>query len=390
MIKKYLIILFCVLNLLSVAKADIPIIAYGGIPDKYSSTNRYREFKEAGFDIMIESYGGRPTNSMIKKLNDAQKAGIKLILASNQLLTNPQNVINSIKNHPSLYAYFLCDEPKPSNLNELYKQYQLIKRYDPNTPCYINLFPNYGERSLNNHGIHSYQQYLEEASSLGLPQLSFDHYPITTSGIRSTWYSNLEAVRKESIKTNKPFWAFVLCTPHYIYPQPTLSMLRLQIYSNLAYGAKAIQYFTYWTPEPDGHYDYHDGPISSNGRRTKTYNLVKEMNSELHNLIPLFDGSEIISVKHLGRIPDGGEKAKKMPQNIKKLKINANEGSIVSLLKKNNNHYLLIVNKDYKESIRLTIKAEPSVVRITKSLLEEKIKTTYSIPAGDILIFKLD
>lgn len=389
MIKKIFLFVFCASIQFSTIKAEIPIIAYGGIPDKFSNFSRYQELKEAGFDIMIESYGGRDTSSLKKKLNDAQKAGIKLILASNQLFKAPQEIINAVKNHPSLYGYFLRDEPKPSDLKELNKQYQLIKRYDSNTPCYINLLPNYGTQSLNYHGIDSYPEYLEAVSSIGLPQLSFDHYPITTSGIRDTWYANLEAVREESIRTGKPFWAFALCTPHYIYPQPTLPMLRLQIYSNLAYGASAIQYFTYWTPEPYGNYNFHDGPINNDGKRTKTYDLVKGMNSELHSIIPLFDNSVIISVKHLGKIPKGSEKAKLMPPNVSKLKIRSNEGVIVSLLEKNNSLYLLVINKDYKDNTTLTIKTKPSVVRITKSLVEENVKSTYSISGGDILIFKL-
>ena len=32
------------------------------------------------------------------------------------------------------------------------------------------------------------------------------------------------------------------------HPVATSGQLRLQVYSDLAYGAQAIQYFTYWTP----------------------------------------------------------------------------------------------------------------------------------------------
>ena len=57
-----------------------------------------------------------------------------------------------------------------------------------------------------------------------------------------------------------------------------MGSLRLQVYANLAYGAKGIQYYTYWTPKAHDNYDYHDGPISYTGEKTKTYSLVKSMN----------------------------------------------------------------------------------------------------------------
>ena len=36
----------------------------------------------------------------------------------------------------------------------------------------------------------------------------------------------------------------------YVYPVPTVAMLRLQMYSNLAYGAQGLQYYRYYIPKP--------------------------------------------------------------------------------------------------------------------------------------------
>ena len=234
-----------------------------------------------------------------------------------------------------------------------------------------------------------YKQYLQQASTIGLPFISFDFYPIMDSGIRPTWYSCLEDIRQESLRTGKPFWAFALSTPHVIYPQPTLSMLRLQIYSNLAYGARAIQYFTYWNPKPTDVWDFHNAPIGLDGKRTSTYYLVKKMNQELRSILPLFDQAEITSVNHMGKIPAGTHRLEKLPATINSLKIVSNRGAIISTMKKNGRQYMLVVNKDYNSKLQLTIKAKPSVKRITKNLKETALKNTYSIDGGDILLFRL-
>ncbi len=387
MIKAFIVTAFCLCSILT--KAEIPILAYGGIPDSYSNSQRYKEFKEAGFDICIESYGGIPLNRLVKKLNDAQSANIKLILASNLFKTAPQEAISQLKGHPALYGYYLYDEPKPTDLEMIANVHKSIRRIDTVTPCYMNLLPDYGPQSRQNHGITSYQDYIRQASSLGLQQLSFDHYPITTTGIRKTWFENLEIIRDESVRTKKPFWAFVLCTPHYIYPQPTLGSLRLQIYSNLAYGAKGIQYFTYWTPAPYGNYDFHDGPIDRDGKKTVTYSLVKEMNAELRSILPLFDNSEVLSVGHLLDIPEGCQRATTLPKKVTRLKVKGKCGALVSILRNDGHDYLAVVNKDFENPLQLQIKVSKSVVRITKELKEEAVKTAYTIQEGDIMLFRL-
>lgn len=371
------------------AKADIPILAFGGIPDNYSNSQRYKEFRDAGFDICIESYGGIPVNRLVKKLNDAQSAKVKLILASNLFQASPQEVIGKIEGHPALYGYFLRDEPTPSDLQTIKKLYQSIREIDSVTPCYMNLLPDYGPQSRQHHGIEPYQDYVRQASDIGLSQISFDHYPILTTGIRKSWYGNLEAIRSESIRSKKPFWAFVLCTPHYYYPQPTIGSLRLQIYSNLAYGSKAIQYFTYWTPVPYGNYDFHDGPIDRDGKRTDTYYLVKTMNEELRSVLPLFDNAEILSVGHLLDIPEGCKRATTLPQNVTRLKVKGKCGALVSTLRKDGHDYLVVVNKDYENPLQLQFKGSKSVVRITKELKEESVKVAYTIQEGDMVLFRL-
>ena len=55
-------------------------------------------------------------------------------------------------------------------------------------------------------------------------------------------------------------------------PRPQLQHLRgLQAFSNLAYGAQAIQYFTYWTMKSDT-WNFHEGPVGLDGKPCAVYN----------------------------------------------------------------------------------------------------------------------
>ena len=379
------VLLFTVLY----TQAEIPIVAYYGIPLKYSNVNRFKEFKEAGFDVSICFYNDTPVDTLLRILDDAQKSGIQLLISSGWVSVQPHVGIPRLKNHPALYGYFLQDEPWPTDIQETTQRYKAMARQDTKKPTYVNLLPDYGDGMPRKIKMPPYKQYLQQASAIGLPFISFDFYPIMKSGIRNTWYSCLEDVRQESLRTGKPFWAFALCTPHCDYPQPTIESLRLQIYSNLAYGAQAIEYFTYWTPKPTDDWDFHDAPISIDGRRTKNYSLVKRMNQELRNLLPLFDKAEIQTVNHMVRIPEGTTRIQRIPTNIKKLKITGRQGAIISTFKKDGHLYMAIVNKDYQSDMKLYISAKRNVTMLTKQLKETTIKSNYKIGGGDILLFKL-
>ena len=174
------------------------------------------------------------------------------------------------------------------------------------------------------------------------------------------------------------------------YPQPTIETLRLQIYSDLAYGAKAIEYFTYWTPKPTDEWDFHDAPISLDGRRTHNYALVKRMNQELRGVLPLFDGAKILSVNHMGRIPEGTTKLSHTPVNIKKLKVSGRQGAIISTMQKDGHLYMVVVNKDYQGEMQIQLTAKAPVRMVTKSLTETAATSYYKIGGGDMLLFKLN
>lgn len=386
--RKIIIALTCFHTVVCIA--DIPIIAYWGVKPEESTVNRFKEFHDAGFDVSISNFVDLPTTNFVKALNNAQKAKVKLFALSTDLWTKPERTIPRIKNHPALYGYFVCDEPQEKDFGTVKSRFLRMKKIDSTKPFYINLLPYYENHLMQGVGISSYSDYLKKARTIGAPQICFDYYPVLDSGVRPRWYENLEMIRAESKSTHRPFWGFVLSTPHVNYPNPTLASLRLQIYSNLVYGAQSLLYFTYWTPQPTAEYNFHDGPIGLDGKRTRNYYLVKQMNEELHSgILSLFDHAHVLTVNHIVKIPVGTTRLPTAPQHIKRLKVVGRYGAIVSTFVKNGHTYMAIVNKDYQQNMNIDMVATPKVKRVSKQLKEYPTKARYTVAPGDILLFRL-
>ena len=386
--KIFLPFLFCLP--VSVA-AEIPILGFIGA---YSAGHRledYRAMRDAGFDVSVDGYDS--IGEITLSLNLARQVGIKLMVAGRQIMDFPAETAGAVRHHPALFGYMLGDEPRMADFDTYKHRYHAIRAADSTHLCYQNLFPYYGDELLETIGAASYEEYLRKFSEIPLPQISFDFYPIWDYDIRPTWYYTLEAVRRESLRTGVPFWAFVLSTPHVGYPQPTLEMLRLQIYSNLAYGAQAIQYFTFRTPPPDDTYDYHNGPITLEGQKTETYNIVRDMNRELHEVIPFFDGCTVERVGHLLEVPLGTERFKGMPRGLRRLKVVGTRGAVVSVLRQGDKRYLAVVNKDFETDLRVDIAfSSPRRPLWPKEFAKAPAAASQSLTlsGGNLLIFELD
>ena len=393
----FLLILYGVSFISAHAQDDkMPIIAYMGIPDWHTNEEDFKTLSECGFNVSLYPY--QSLEQLVKACRYAEKYGVKIIARCPEMEKSPQKTAYILKKEKGFGGYIIQDEPSVPDIILRQKEINRLKSVDDSHCFYINLQPFYRQDWVeSNTKVKTYPEYLKVAAATPCQQLSFDHYPITTKGVRKTWYHNLEMVREESINSGKPFWAFVLSvshdvpyTPNTYYPMPTLGSLRLQAYSNLAYGAQGIQYFTYWTPGKSENYNYHDAPISYNGMKTKTYYLVKQMNSELRSIASLFYHAKIISVKHLGTLPEGTTRLKTIPENLRLLKIIGRMGAIVSQIHKNGHLYLAIVNKNHKETMKVKIKVNNKIPKhLTKELSTERIKPLYIVEPGDILLFML-
>lgn len=370
---------------------EMPIIAYWGVPENYTSDAHFRAFRDCGFTVSLYPYSS--LSDLVMACRMADRVGVKVLGYCPEMKTNPQRTAGLLSQEEGFYGYFIQDEPTEPQLHERQREMARLRHIDSTHCYYINLLPCYENTTRWLQSVirvTDYTDYLKTASATSCQQISFDFYPILKDSVRSTWYQNLEMVRRESMASGKPFWGFVLSVPHMSYPQPTMGSFRLQAYSNLAYGAQAIEYFTYWTPTPTKEWDFHDAPIGLDGQQTWTFKLVQAMNTELKAVAPLFYGSRVLSVHHLGTIPEGTTRQTRMPVNIKSLKIVGSQGAVISQFEKDRHRYLAIVNKSHERSLTVLIQNRNDTPRrITKQLEEEPMRPSYALVAGDMLLFRL-
>lgn len=393
MVRLFCILLLCSLTFSTESNCQdkikpvnqIPILAWYSIPPEETTVSRYLELKESGITHNLSFFND--AGSMSGALDTAWKAGIKMIVYCPELKTATEKTVKRFMDHPAVAGYMLRDEPNRSDFPELAEWAGKIRKTDDNNFCYLNLFPNYAtEEQL---GTKTYQEHVDIfVREVPVQFISFDHYPILGDSLRANWYENLEIISEAARKSAKPFWAFALSVAHGKYPVPTIAQLRLQVFSDLAYGAQGIQYFTYWTPF-DTTWNFNNAPVTLDGKRTVVYDRIREVNTEIASLSGIFLGAEVISVSHTGLTPQGTMPLTILPKPIRILKTEGT-GAVVSYLKNGTNSYLVIVNRDFKNPLNLYIDCENYVKRIFKdgsSTPANAYQSKTEIDPGDIAIY---
>ena len=371
------------------ATGEMPILAWHSIPSDCTTLERFREMKETGITHSFTSYPD--ADAMQRALDTAQAAGVKLIVSCPELEKEPEATVKRFMNHPATAGYFLRDEPNTESFAELGQWAKRIRATDDAHFCYLNLLPTYA--SLEALKADSYRDYVHRFDQeVPLQLLSFDHYPVVGRTLRPDYYENLEIFSDEARLAGKPFWAFSLATAHDPYPIPDLAQMRLQMFSNLAYGAQGLQYFTYWTPGKNPNWNFHHGPIGLDGKRTDVYDKVTELNREIKALTGVFLGAKVLSVRHTGdTIPQGTTPLAELPASVKKLQTTGT-GAVVSELQNGDNRCLVIVNRDFNDRMQLDIELDPSAKRILKdgSIVPASLySSTLMVEPGDVVIYML-
>lgn len=202
-------------------------------------------------------------------------------------------------------GYRIYDEPSAGLFPQLAKQTAAIRAVHPSALTFINLLPNYATlRQLN---ASSYDAYVSEFVDIVKPQaLCTDHYPMMQPGAdtRQAYADNMATLRKYALAADIPFFNFFNSMPFASHADPSEAALRWQVSTSLAYGAKGVLYFCYWSPvgtmfslggaiiTPEGTVDnYVPGPH---------YAHAKAINSELRAWSPVLMASTSTGVCRFG------------------------------------------------------------------------------------------
>jgi hypothetical protein len=331
------------------AKPQIPILAWIGPPASETTVERYRKLAAAGFTDSFSSFPN--AESMAAALEVGRQTGVRLFVSIPELATDPEGTARRFRDHPALAGYHLRDEPSAGDFPALATWTRRIQSVDREHGCYINLFPTYA--NAEQLGTPTYGEHVDRfLAEVPVPYLSYDHYPIAGDRLRGDYYENLEIIAAKARAARKPFWAFALAVAHDPYPVPTLAHLRLQVFSDLAYGAQCVQYFTYWTPQST-QWNFHEGPIDAAGQRTRVYDRVKQVNREIRGLSEVFLGCRVLQVAHTGPLPSGTRAyAPEAPVQFVETR---DGGAVVSQVENGGRRYLVVVNRDFRAPVPLRV-----------------------------------
>jgi len=242
--------------------------------------DRYREIAEAHFTLVLGGFGARTPETVRKQLDLCQRHGLVALVSRAGL--PPEE----LPEHPACWGYMIKDEPNASDFPGLRDIVDRIRTCRPGQLSYINLYPNYAnERQM---GCQSYEEYVDRfLEEVNVDVLSMDHYPLMRPcrDGRQGYCDNLDVLRKQSLDRGIPFWNFFNIMPFGAQFDPTEAQVRWQIYTSLAYGAKGVLYFCYWTPRGD-EFPKGGAILTAEGERTRHYDQAQRINAKLKNWGP--------------------------------------------------------------------------------------------------------
>jgi hypothetical protein len=267
----------------------------------YITNENYKTAKESGLNFLISLYERAESNmsGIMDALNFSQANGLKYIVTDSLIQTGYDDYdrlnsgLSAYKNHPAFMGNMLSDEPSTPIFELLGECQKNFTKAAPNSCLYVNLLPNYATKNQlfisksdgggGNPTKQDYQNYLDQYVTAVKPKyLSYDYYPISDiyPTVASAYFENMSAIRYTAKKSNIPFWVFIQsCSFGGGTRIPTKSETFWQVNTSLAYGAKGIQYFTYWQPIESN--DFAGSMITKTGQKTPIYYDVQEMNRQV-------------------------------------------------------------------------------------------------------------
>lgn len=364
------------------APPRFPIMAWIGPPASQTTIEKYRELAQAGFTHTFSQFPS--LELMSAALDIGRNVGVKLFVACPELQADPEGVAKRFKSHPALAGYHLRDEPSARDFESLGKWARRVQSVDRMHGCYLNLFPTYAEPSQL--GAPDYRSYVDLfLKQVPVPYLSWDHYPIVGDNLRPTYFENFEICAAAARKRGLPIWAFILATAHTPYPIPTPGHLRFQGFTDLAYGVRCIQYFTYWTPEGT-QWNFHQGPIEKDGTRTPVYDRVKQMNREIQAASGVLGGSRVVSVTHTAPLP---KSARPFTPSGWVKKLSTPGGLVVSHRRGRQSELLLLVNRSFAAPTGAVVEfSSPTTLRYPNTGSPARVRHTLSFEPGACVILE--
>lgn len=354
-----------------VAPRDFGIMAWGESP---SDPDQLRGMAEAGLNISgfcrPEDLDRVRAAGLACFVNDRRVNGYdwSKLPEESELRRQVTNAVRDDSGHPAALGFFLRDEPGTPIMPGLGRMGALIAEAAPGKWAYVNLFPTYA--TVGQLGAASYEDYVRAfIRDAHPPFLSWDNYSLREGEMRDPFYTNLEIIRRISLEKGIPFWNCVLANSLFAYMEPTDATLHLEVYSTLAYGGRGIEYYTYFTPDVG---NYRFAAVDPFGHRTATWDMLRRVNLEIHQLAPWIVQLRSTGVYHSEPVPEGSRSLKES-HLVAEVKADTLQRPPVAarflvgeFADRDGKPYLMIVNRNLQYSMRFSLKLRDSRLRLNR------------------------
>lgn len=372
-----------------VTAEEFPIFPWDTLPNTRAA---YEEAKECGFNLVgfvsPENLDLVAATGMKGFVRDSSVEARNTKLSDAEIAERVKKLVERCGKHPAVFGFHVLDEPQISEMPNAVKWAKAFEEAAaPNVITYTNLLPMTGFRNAETVD-ETYSAYLDSYLTAVHPKaFSFDQYSMMDDGsIRSNYFHGLELIRQASIRNNVPFWNVCLACAHFRYADPSPATLRFQVFASMAYGARGLGWFTY-TGRDRG--NYRDSAIDLAGRRTPTWEMLRDANEIVRCLAPTYLTLKSVGVFHSPDVPEGcqGISSSHFVTNIK----GTGPFLVGEFMDPSAKPALLVVNRNLQHSTTwaLTLKSKSTIRRV--SPLTGKVRPigaedNWLPPGGGILL----
>lgn len=321
---------------------------------KFTNDEQYKILSESHVNCIqnVSSTDLNTPERNFKMLDLARKYGMKMYVSDPRVTGSDKEIeemVEAYRHHPATAGYYIRDEPDSAMLDWAIKTYRNIASLDKDKIPHVNLFPDFALKDYEKGYV---ERWIEGVGKENLKYLSFDNYPFLRKGkFEKSYYNNLDIIRraglKYKVKTSSYLQSFGIVNT---FRLPTENEMRLNVYSNLAYGIKNPVWFCYATPTGQGDQKFMNSVIDSLGQKTDLYKPFQQFNAEMTQLGKTLIHQDAVEVYHSGDSLWMGTQP--VPADFFFQPIESSSQLILSHFKDQNSkrEYVMVVNKSLKES----------------------------------------
>lgn len=308
-----------------------------------------------------------------------------------------KSVCDHVKPYKRTVGYYIWDEPfKDDQLMEARRQVDMFQREDPSRCPFTVAIPSYN-------GIYEWKNgefagYLDRyCSIIDPPMLSLDYYPI---GLR--WYTeekqlddsymwlDIGQMRVLGRKYQMPIWFYYHGQNYQKYKRFTFPMVRMNMYSAVLYGAKALQQFTCVgaTVTTDGEPDIF---FEDQKKIHREFKMLGNTLMALENVNVIHSDDLLPGCEHMQGLAETMEDSRHLTGTLpKRVSVGEFEDAY-------GNQYLMVLNRDYDTDAAITLDLKDNsriyeVSRVTgrqEVIWDETKQINVTLAQGDAILYRI-